>query len=146
MILNVDIEDSGALEIAKRSRGTPRIAGRLLRRVRDFAFVLCDKDSVVITLRIAKHALEKLEVDSAGLDAQDIKYLQVLAEFYDGGPVGVETLAAALAEDVDTLEDMIEPYLLQQGFLQRTVRGRILTNFAYNHLGVTPSTTNNVTD
>lgn len=136
-ILHVIIEEEGAKEIAKRSRGTPRIAGRLLRRVRDFAYILSKKDrDILITYDIAQHALEKLEVDAAGLDAQDIKYLRILAEYYNGGPAGIETLAAAMAEDRGTLEDMIEPYLLQQGFIQRTARGRILTNLAYNHIQI----------
>ncbi|GHS93204.1 Holliday junction ATP-dependent DNA helicase RuvB [Alphaproteobacteria bacterium] len=133
-LLNVPIDADGALEIARRSRGTPRIAGRLLRRVRDFAYILGEKDALRITYAIAKHALEQLEVDRAGLDAQDMRYLRLLAEYYKGGPAGLDTLAAAMAEDRDTLEDMIEPYLLQQGFIQRTARGRTLTRLAYNHL------------
>lgn len=136
-LLSVTVEESAAEEIAKRSRGTPRISGRLLRRVRDFACLSHGKG--VITCDIAVHALERLEVDPAGLDAQDIKYLKILAEYYNGGPAGVETLAAAMAEDRGTLEDMIEPYLLQQGFVQRTARGRMLTNLSYNHLQMSGS-------
>jgi Holliday junction DNA helicase RuvB len=135
-ILQVEIDDAGALEVAKRSRGTPRIAGRLLKRVRDFALVLSKNDNTKITYDTAQYALEKLDVDSAGLDAQDIKYLRVLAEYYGGGPVGIETIAAALAEDVGTIEDITEPYLMQQGFIQRTARGRILTTLAYAHLHI----------
>ncbi|MDR1907328.1 MAG: Holliday junction branch migration DNA helicase RuvB [Holosporales bacterium] len=135
-ILNVNIEEDGANEIAKRSRGTPRIAGRLLRRVRDFAYVLGKKERAVITYDIAQHALEQLAVDVLGLDAQDVKYLRILAEYYKGGPAGLDTLAAAMAEDRGTIEDMIEPYLLQQGFIQRTARGRVLTTLAYEHLQI----------
>jgi Holliday junction DNA helicase RuvB len=135
-ILGVEIDDDGALEIARRSRGTPRIAGRLLKRVRDFAFVLSKNDNTTITHDMAQYALGKLDVDSAGLDTQDIKYLRILAEYYRGGPAGIETIAAALAEDVGTIEDIIEPYLLQQGFVQRTARGRVLTELTYAHLHI----------
>lgn len=137
-LLKASIEENASREIARRSRGTPRISGRLLRRVRDFAH-LSSKDAM-ITHDVSMLALERLEVDKAGLDAQDIKYLRVLADFYGGGPAGIETLAAAMAEDRDTLEDMIEPYLLQQGFIQRTARGRILTNLSYTHLQLPPTT------
>lgn len=132
-IINIAIEEGGAVEIAKRSRGTPRIAGRLLRRVRDYAQY---KGQDVVSKTIAVSSLDKLEVDPLGLDAQDIKYLKTIAEFYKGGPVGVETLAAALSEQRDTIEETIEPYLLQKGFIQRTPRGRILTSNAYAHLGL----------
>jgi Holliday junction DNA helicase RuvB len=132
-ILKTNIDDDGAKEIAKRSRGTPRIAGRLLRRVRDYADFLKQPG---ITLSIAEQSLNRLEVDPLGLDGQDIRYLKTIAEFYKGGPVGVETLAAALSEQRDTIEDAIEPYLLQQGFIQRTPRGRVLTDIAYQHLGL----------
>ncbi|MDR2464488.1 MAG: Holliday junction branch migration DNA helicase RuvB [Holosporales bacterium] len=135
-ILCVSIESEAAVEIAKRSRGTPRIAGRLLRRVRDFAHVLGKKEKSLITYNITQHALEKLEVDMLGLDAQDVRYMRIIAEYYKGGPAGIETIAAAMAEDRDTIEDMIEPYLLQQGFVQRTARGRIITDLAYNHLRI----------
>jgi Holliday junction DNA helicase RuvB len=131
-LLGVVITEKGAVEIARRSRGTPRIAGRLLRRVRDFASV-SNRD---ICHEMAASALNQLEVDPLGLDTQDIRYLKIIAEFYKGGPVGVETLAAALSEQSDTLEEVVEPYLIQQGFLQRTPRGRVLTDLAYNHLGL----------
>jgi Holliday junction DNA helicase RuvB len=130
-LLNFDLNEEGALEIARRSRGTPRIAGRLLRRIRDFAAVA---GHGVVTRDIAHHALNRLEVDKLGLEAQDRRYLKLMADFYKGGPVGVETLAAALAEETDTLEEVIEPYLLQQGLIQRTPRGRILTDLAYEHM------------
>ncbi|MDR0632608.1 MAG: Holliday junction branch migration DNA helicase RuvB [Holosporales bacterium] len=132
-IFKIAIDEEGALEIAKRSRGTPRVAGRLLRRVRDFAIVLGNNEKL-IDVDIARTALERLEVDAFGLDTLDIKYLRIIAEHYSGGPVGIETLAAALAEERDTLEDMVEPFLLQQGFIGRTARGRVLTNLAYDHL------------
>lgn len=135
-LLDVAIDHPGAEEIAKRSRGTPRIAGRLLRRVRDFAYILGKTNPIAIDYAIAQHALEKLEVDGLGLDAQDIRYLKIIAEYYNGGPVGIDTIAAAISEERDTIEDMIEPYLLQKGFIQRTARGRILTALAYNHLDI----------
>jgi Holliday junction DNA helicase RuvB len=137
-ILGVDIDTEASFEMAKRSRGTPRIAGRLLRRVRDFASVWNKENPQRITCDNTRHALEQLEVDPAGLDAQDLHYLRILADFYEGGPTGIETLAAAMAEDRGTLEDMIEPYLLQQGFIQRTGRGRVLTNLGYKQLGREP--------
>ncbi|HEY3412931.1 MAG TPA: Holliday junction branch migration DNA helicase RuvB [Armatimonadota bacterium] len=133
-ILDVEIEDSGAGEIARRSRGTPRIANRLLKRVRDYAEVRADG---VITARVADEALSKLEVDALGLDEFDRKLLRVMIEKYNGGPVGVETLAAATSEERDTIEDMYEPYLLQLGFIARTPRGRMATPDAYKHLGFT---------
>jgi len=134
--LNVEIDTGGALEIARRSRGTPRIANRLLRRVRDFAQV---KHNGSINSDIASGALEVLAVDSEGFDFIDRKMLLTIIEKFDGGPVGLENLAAALGEDKDTLEDVIEPYLIQQGFIQRTHRGRIATPQTYLHFGIEPS-------
>jgi Holliday junction DNA helicase RuvB len=127
------IVSRGANEIARRARGTPRIAGRLLRRVRDFASA-ANADS--IDRKIADHALSALEVDAAGLDAMDRRYLTTIAMNYGGGPVGVETLAAALSEPRDAIEDIIEPFLIQCGYLQRTPRGRLLTSHAFRHLGL----------
>ncbi len=132
-LLNVSIDDDGALEIARRSRGTPRVANRLLRRVSDFALVLGDGR---ITGKGAAASCERLDIDDVGLDDMDRRLLNVIVDTYDGGPVGVETLAAALAESRDTIEDVYEPYLLQQGFIGRTPRGRIATRKAYEHLGV----------
>ncbi|MFC1673344.1 Holliday junction branch migration DNA helicase RuvB [Pseudomonadota bacterium] len=132
-LLGIEMTEDGALEIAKRSRGTPRVAGRLLRRVRDFAHV-AGRDKVDEIS--ADAALGRLDVDKAGLDNMDRRYLSCIAENYGGGPVGVETLAAALSEQRDTIEDVIEPYLIQQGFLMRTPRGRALTPQAYGHLGL----------
>ena len=132
-ILNVPIEPDGAYEIASRSRGTPRIANRLLRRVRDYAQVMADG---VITSEVADAALSKLEVDKLGLDALDRRMLRSIIEFYNGGPVGLETLAATINEESVTLEDVYEPYLLQNGFLTRTPRGRCVTRKAYEHLGI----------
>ncbi len=140
-ILNVDMTDDGAREIARRSRGTPRIAGRLLRRVRDFA---CGG---TITKEIADQALNRLEVDHQGLDLMDRRYLRCIAEKYAGGPVGAETLCAALSEERDTLEEIIEPYLMQQGFVMRTPRGRVLSAAGYRHLGLkVPVVSNNQPD
>ena len=133
-IVGVPIEPGGARELAARSRGTPRVANRLLRRARDFAEVL-GKGS--ITAAIAKTTADRLEVDAAGLDEMDRRLLLVIVEHYDGGPVGIDTLAAALSEPRDTIEDVYEPFLLQQGFLGRTPRGRIATRKAYEHLGRT---------
>ena len=131
-VLGVAMSEDGAREIARRSRGTPRIAGRLLRRVRDFAIVEnCD-----ITRALADRALALLEVDSIGLDVMDRRYLEMVAVNFGGGPVGIETIAAALSEPRDAIEDIIEPFLLQQGFLQRTPRGRLLTPHAFRHLGL----------
>jgi Holliday junction DNA helicase RuvB len=137
-ILKIEIDGLGSEEIAKRSRGTPRIAVRLLRRVRDFAVMLAQQQSLPqkITLEIANLALEKLEVDCFGLDSQDIRYLRIIAEHYNGGPVGIDTIAAALAEERDSIEEIVEPFLLQQGFIGRTARGRVLTHLAYEHLGL----------
>ncbi len=132
-ILGVEIERSGAEEIARRSRGTPRIANRMLRRVRDFAQVRADG---VITREVADEALTRLEVDHMGLDALDRRMLRSIIEFYSGGPVGLDTLAATINEEAVTLEDVYEPYLLQQGFLTRTPRGRCVTQKAYEHLGI----------
>jgi len=132
-ILNIEIEREGAREIALRSRGTPRIANRLLRRVRDFAQVRADG---VITQPVADEALTRLEVDKLGLDSLDRRMLRSIIEFYGGGPVGIETLAATINEEAITLEDVYEPYLLQQGFLTRTPRGRCITKKAYDHLGI----------
>ncbi|HVX99797.1 MAG TPA: Holliday junction branch migration DNA helicase RuvB [Pseudorhodoplanes sp.] len=132
-VLGVAITPDGTNEIARRARGTPRIAGRLLRRLRDFAHVEGNK---AIDRAIADKALGALEVDSAGLDAMDRRYLNVIALNYGGGPVGVDTLAAALSEPRDAIEDIIEPYLIQKGFVQRTPRGRLLTSHAFRHLGL----------
>jgi len=132
-ILGIDIDEMGAREIASRSRGTPRIANRLLRRVRDFAQVKADG---VITKKVANEALLALDVDELGLDALDRRMLRSIIEFYNGGPVGLETLAATINEEAVTLEDVYEPYLLQQGFLTRTPRGRCVTRKAYEHLGI----------
>ncbi len=134
-LLSTTIASDGAAEIAKRSRGTPRIAVRLLKRVRDFAAA---EDSNAITRKLADYALSKLEVDHLGLDSADHRYLRYIAEFYQGGPVGVETIAAGLSEQRDTIEETIEPYLLQIGFVQRTPRGRVLSAQAFTHLGLTP--------
>lgn len=131
-VLGVEIDPKGAAEIAKRSRGTPRLANRLLKRVRDFAQVKYDGK---ITLEVANFALDLLEVDSYGLDKLDRRILQTMIRNFQGGPVGLETLAAAIGEDAGTLEDVYEPYLLQNGFLGRTPRGRIATAAAYEHLG-----------
>lgn len=131
-LLGLPTSKDAAFEVARRARGTPRIANRLLRRARDFAEVLGDGN---LDLATAKDALDRLDVDSAGLDEMDRKYLTLIIDFYDGGPVGVETLAAALSEPRDTLEDVYEPFLLQQGFIARTKRGRMVTKRAYSHLG-----------
>ncbi|GLI23194.1 Holliday junction DNA helicase RuvB [Xanthobacter flavus] len=132
-VMGIAIAPDGATEIARRARGTPRIAGRLLRRVRDFALVA---EAERIDRKIADRALLALEVDAAGLDAMDRRYLTVIAEFYGGGPVGVDTLAAALSEPRDAIEEIVEPFLVQQGFIQRTPRGRMLTGAAFRHLGL----------
>ncbi|HEY1475076.1 MAG TPA: Holliday junction branch migration DNA helicase RuvB [Pseudolabrys sp.] len=132
-VLGIGMTADGANEIARRARGTPRIAGRLLRRVRDFAHVDGDK---AIDRKIADRALGELEVDGSGLDAMDRRYLTTIAESYGGGPVGVDTLAAALSEPRDAIEDIIEPFLIQKGFIQRTPRGRLLTSHAFRHLGL----------
>ena len=133
-LLDLPISTDGAREIARRSRGTPRIAGRLLRRVRDFAVV---EEAPVVTREIADGALKLLDVDAIGLDQMDRRYLDTVAVSFGGGPVGVETIAAALSEPRDAIEEIIEPYLIQQGFVQRTPRGRLLTPHAFRHLGLT---------
>ncbi|MEW5423069.1 Holliday junction branch migration DNA helicase RuvB [Amorphus sp. 3PC139-8] len=134
-LMGMAITQEGAVEIARRARGTPRIAGRLLRRVRDFAIVAgldtIDRD-------LADKSLTRLDVDSAGLDALDRRYMRVIAESFSGGPVGIETIAAALSEPRDAIEDIVEPYLIQNGFVQRTPRGRMMTPAAYGHLGLAP--------
>ena len=135
-LLNVIIEKEGALEIARRSRGTPRVANRLLRRVRDYAQIRGDG---IITNQIAIKALEMLNVDHAGLDEMDIKILLTLIENYKGGPVGLKTISVAVGEDAGTLEEIFEPYLIQQGFLERTAQGRKVTHKAYKHLGIKPN-------
>lgn len=139
-IMNVVIETSGAIEIAKRSRGTPRIANRLLRRVRDFAEV---KNSGVITANIAATALDMLAVDHHGFDMMDRKYLEALLHKFDGGPVGLDNIAAAIGEERGTLEDMLEPYLIQEGFVMRTPRGRVATKNTYLHFGLSPKPVQN---
>ena len=131
-ILEVEIDDESSLEIARRSRGTPRIANRLLKRVRDYAAVLGDGN---INIKITKHALNKLEIDELGLDETDRKMLDMMITRYNGRPVGIETLATSLGEEIDTIEDLYEPYLIQIGFLSRTPRGRIPLKPAYDHLG-----------
>jgi holliday junction DNA helicase RuvB len=136
-VLGIGMTPDGANEIARRARGTPRIAGRLLRRVRDFAHV---DGAAQIDRKIADGALSALEVDAAGLDAMDRRYLSTIALNYGGGPVGVETIAAALSEPRDAIEDIIEPYLIQKGFIQRTPRGRLLTSAAFKHLGLAEPT------
>ncbi len=131
-ILNVSIDADAALEISSRCRGTPRISGRLLRRIRDFAMIYANNH---INKQTANQTLTRLEVDQKGLDQQDLRYLQAMARHYNGGPVGVETLAAYLAEQTDTIEEVVEPYLIQLGLIQRTSRGRVLTPTGYEHLG-----------
>ncbi len=133
-IMKIQIDEDAAFEIARRSRGTPRIANRLLRRVRDFAQV---KGDGTIDMKITKIALKALDVDERGLDEMDRRLLRTIIEKYGGGPVGVDTLAASLREDKDTIEDVYEPYLLQEGFLERTPRGRLATKAAYEHLNIT---------
>jgi Holliday junction DNA helicase RuvB len=132
-VLGFALTQDGAREIAARSRGTPRIAGRLLKRVRDFAAVA---KQPTVDARIADAALTRLEVDARGLDAFDRRYLTLIAENFSGGPVGIETIAAALGEARDAIEEIVEPYLMQQGFVQRTPRGRVLAGAAYGHLGL----------
>lgn len=131
-ILGVGIDEDSAMEIARRSRGTPRIANRLLKRVRDYAMVLSDGE---INLKVAKHALNQLEIDEIGLDEVDRRMLEVMITQYQGRPVGIETIAVSLGEEVDTIEDVYEPYLIQIGFISRTPRGRIVMPSAYQHLG-----------
>lgn len=133
IVMDTPIEEEAIVEIAKRSRGTPRIANRLFRRVRDFALVLNDN---VIDLEIAKYGLDKLKVDSLGLDDVDVRYLRGIIERFNGGPVGIEAIASSISEEVMTLEDVYEPYLLQLGFINRTPRGRVVTQKAYKHLKI----------
>lgn len=142
-ILGVQIDDHGAGEIARRARGTPRIANRLLRRVRDYAQVKADG---IITSDVSTRALDMLNVDSFGFDHMDRKLLLTIIEKFDGGPVGVENLAAAIGEERDTIEDVIEPYLIQQGFMMRTPRGRVATANAYRHFGLVPSRSSQVSE
>ena len=132
-VLGVEIEESGAMELARRSRGTPRLANRLLKRVRDFAQVKYDG---VITEKVANYALDLLDVDKYGLDHIDRSILLTMIEKFQGGPVGLDTLAASISEDAGTLEDVYEPYLLKNGFIQRTPRGRVVTALEYSHLGI----------
>lgn len=134
-LLEVELDEGGTMEIARRSRGTPRVANRLLKRVRDFAQVMADGS---ITTEIAQEALARLEIDQLGLDDIDHKVLLTVIEKFNGGPVGLDTIAAAISEEADTIMDVYEPYLLQLGFLQRTPRGRVATKAAYEHLGLPP--------
>ncbi|MFQ5609103.1 MAG: Holliday junction DNA helicase RuvB C-terminal domain-containing protein, partial [Woeseiaceae bacterium] len=134
-ILDLDIEADGAAEIAKRARGTPRIANRLLRRVRDFAEVEADG---IVTGDVAVSAMDLLQVDPHGFDAMDRRLLLTIIEKFDGGPVGIESLAAAVGEERGTIEDVLEPFLIQQGFMMRTARGRVATRNAYIHFGLKP--------
>jgi Holliday junction DNA helicase RuvB len=138
-VMQVEIDEEGAQEIAKRSRGTPRVANRLLRRIRDFAQVRAGGS---IDRKVAADALQLLEVDQFGLDDMDSRILKAIIEKFDGGPVGVSTIAAAVGEDVGTLEEVYEPFLVQNGFLQRTPRGRVATAQAYRHFGFNPPATN----
>jgi Holliday junction DNA helicase RuvB len=133
ILLEMEIDDAGRMEVAKRSRGTPRIANRLLRRIRDFAQV---REHSVVTEGVAAEALDLLEVDAVGLDPMDRRYLEALVLKYRGGPVGLNTLAMSVGEEPDTLEDVYEPFLVQQGFLERTPRGRVAAPRAYEHLGL----------
>ena len=133
--LDVYLEESGAYEIARRSRGTPRVAGRLLRRVRD---ILSVSESNTIDHKFADNALSQLDVDASGLDAIDRKYLKIIVEKYQGGPVGLDTLSATLSEQKDMIEEVIEPYLLQRGLIQRSSRGRFVSASGWRHLGLNP--------
>jgi len=134
-ILNLPMEDDGALQIARRARGTPRVANRLLRRVRDYAEVEADG---VVNGPVASSAMDMLQVDPNGFDAMDRKLLRTIIEKFDGGPVGIDSLSAAIGEERGTIEDVIEPFLIQQGFMMRTSRGRVATKNAYVHFGLTP--------
>jgi len=134
-VMKVEIEPAGARELARRARGTPRVANRLLRRVRDYAQV---RANGIVTEAVAREALELLDVDSFGLDEMDTRLLRAIIEKFEGGPVGVQTIAAAVGEDADTIEEVYEPFLVQNGFLQRTSRGRMATALAYRHFGFTP--------
>jgi len=142
-LLEIHVEHSGALEIARRSRGTPRIANRLLRRVRDFAEVRAQGR---VTREVADAALSMLDVDASGLDVMDRKLLEAVLNKFDGGPVGLDNLAAAIGEERDTIEDVLEPYLIQQGFIQRTSRGRVATALSYRHFGLVKPSTGAATD
>ena len=137
-VLDVEIDELGALELARRSRGTPRLANRLLKRVRDFAQIRYDG---VITEQVAVYALDLLDVDRYGLDHIDRNILMTMIQKFGGGPVGLDTLAASIGEDSGTIEEVYEPYLLKNGFLQRTPRGRVVTEFAYHHLGISTENT-----
>jgi Holliday junction DNA helicase RuvB len=132
-ILGIESEPDGVVQVARRARGTPRVANRLLKRVRDYAQVIADN---VITGEVAAEALARMEVDDLGLDGIDHKVLQSIIDKFDGGPVGIDTIAASISEEADTIEDVCEPFLLQLGFLDRTSRGRVATRRAYEHLGV----------
>ena len=134
-VLQVEMEEGGAEEIARRSRGTPRLANRMLKRVRDFAQVRYDG---VITEEVARFALDLLDIDKVGLDQTDRKMLLTMIEKFGGGPVGLDTLAASINEESETIEDVYEPYLLQLGYIQRTPRGRVVTRLGYAHFGMTP--------
>ena len=134
-VLGVEIDEAGAMELARRSRGTPRLANRLLKRVRDFAQVKYDG---MITKEVADFALDLLDVDKYGLDHIDRNILLTMIEKFQGGPVGLDTLAASVGEDAGTIEDVYEPYLLKNGFIQRTPRGRVVTALSYEHLGISP--------
>ena len=134
-VLQVEMEEGGAEEIARRSRGTPRLANRMLKRVRDFAQVRYDG---VITEEVARFALDLLDIDKVGLDQTDRKMLLTMIEKFGGGPVGLDTLAASIIEESETIEDVYEPYLLQLGYIQRTPRGRVVTRLGYAHFGMTP--------
>ena len=135
-ILGTPMNDEGAIEIAKRSRGTPRIANRLLRRVRDYSEVKADG---AVNLDTASRALDMLSIDKNGFDHMDRRLLMTMIEKFDGGPVGIDSLAAAISEERDTIEDVLEPYLIQQGFIMRTPRGRVVTQFGYRHFGIKPA-------
>jgi holliday junction DNA helicase RuvB len=139
-VMKVQIEPNGARELARRARGTPRVANRLLRRVRDYAQV---RANGIVTEAVAREALEMLDVDHFGLDEMDARLLRTLIEKFEGGPVGLQTIAAAVGEDADTIEEVYEPFLVQNGFLQRTSRGRVATALAFRHFGYTPPTQNN---
>ena len=135
-MLGVEISQEAAHEIARRSRGTPRISNALLRRVRDFAMI---KSDGTIDLDIARFSLEALNVDERGLDEMDNKILQTIIQKFEGGPVGIKTIATAVGEDAGTIEEVYEPFLIQEGYIQRTARGRVATGHAYKHLGISPS-------
>jgi Holliday junction DNA helicase RuvB len=135
-IMGTEIDEEGAVEIAKRSRGTPRIANRLLRRVRDYSEVKMDGK---VDLKCANKGLDMLSIDKNGFDHMDRRLLMTMIEKFEGGPVGIDSLAAAISEERDTIEDVLEPYLIQQGFIMRTPRGRVVTQYGYRHFGIKPS-------